>query len=244
MSPVSRGLVCRRITGRLSYRLPLSSLKSDGMGIRELRQVFGLDPTKRKRPQILSILWQCIVLFGGPLLGIIFVDHYHFLMRDRTIYIGGVGSVCLFFLISFVQFRSDPNLRRFPLVFQIAFRLGWGFCSAALFWGFIGIANGLGTPLESRQVAVVAKHHTLQRDPTRRSYDLAVRPWPRLRTVVHLDGTRATYDRLPVPIEATDTSQDVLDSLPDRAEVTLIVGRGRLGLEWLKSIEPIPNALQ
>lgn len=212
------------------------------MGLKELRSVFGLDPTKPRGPQILSIVAQCTVLFGGPALAIIFIGRYPFLTTDQVIYVAGSGSIFLSFLISFVQFRRDPNLRRFPLILRIAFRLGWGLCLAALVWGLIGIANGLGTPVKSRQVPVVAKHHTLERDPARRTYYFAVRPWPGSRTVVVLDGPRNTYDQLFVPVDGIHTPQEVLDDMLDTGQVNLIVGKGRLGLEWLKSIEPISSS--
>jgi len=109
-----------------------------------------------------------------------------------------------------------------------------------LAFGLVGIANGYLTPLETREVPVVAKHRTHQSDPALRTYYLAVRPWLGSRVVVELDGSRATYDRLNVPIDHIDTPQELLNEMPDAAQVRLVVGRGRLGLEWLKGIEPIP----
>jgi hypothetical protein len=45
------------------------------------------------------------------------------------------------------------------------------------------------------------------------------------------------YDQLPVPFTKIDTPQQAVDAMPDAAQLRLIVGEGRLGSEWLKSIE-------
>ena len=154
------------------------------------------------------------------------------------LYCGAICSIFFFFLSSFVVFRHDHSLYRFSLISRTLFRFGWGLSSAAFVWGIIGIANGLGTPLESRCVAVVAKHQTLQRNPANRTYYLAVRPWRESKAVVELECSRTTYDQLPVPINAIDTAQKVLSEMPGTDQVILTVGKGRFGLEWLKSIEP------
>jgi hypothetical protein len=90
----------------------------------------------------------------------------------------------------------------------------------------------------SRDVAVVAKHTTRQSDPANRTYYVAIRAWSPLRTVVELSTRREVYDRLAVPVTAIDTPEAELEAMSDRAFVRLIVGQGRLGLEWLKGIEP------
>lgn len=61
----------------------------------------------------------------------------------------------------------------------------------------------------------------------------------RHRRVIELPGPRAIYDRLSVPVDVIDTPQAVLDNMPDTGLVTLVVGKGRLGLEWLRSIQPL-----
>lgn len=190
----------------------------------------------------MSVLRWMVPMLVGPPLAFVVAAAYPFLIRDRTLYLFAGGSMCFFFLFSFVAFHHDPSLPKFPLLFRIIARFGWALVSTAFVWGFIGIVNGLGTPLESREVPAVAKHPTLQRDPTRRTYYIAVRPWRGSGTVVELPGPRATYDQLPVPVDAIDTPQTVLDNMPDTGQVVLVVGRGRLGLEWLKSIDPISNS--
>jgi hypothetical protein len=64
-----------------------------------------------------------------------------------------------------------------------------------------------------------------------------MRAWPPSRTVVELNTPRYVYDRLSVPITAIDTPQEQLAAMADSSSVRLIVGQGRLGLEWLKGIE-------
>ena len=212
------------------------------MGLRELRSGFGINTSKPKARQATTIVYLLAPILVGPLLILILIDAYPFLITNEALYRGALISVVFFFLLSFVIFRRDPSLLKFPLIMRTLFRFGWGLGSAALFWGFVGIANGLGTPLETRQVPVVAKHPTRQRDPARRTCYIAVRPWPYSRVVVELDGPRATYDRLSVPIDAIDTPQEVLANMPDAGKVNLIIGKGRLGLAWLKRIEPVAES--
>ena len=64
-----------------------------------------------------------------------------------------------------------------------------------------------------------------------------MRAWPPSRTIVELGAPREVYDRLRVPITAIGTPQEELETMEDSGYVRLIIGEGRLGLEWLKQIE-------
>ena len=55
---------------------------------------------------------------------------------------------------------------------------------------------------------------------------------------MELGAPREVYDRIHVPITAISTQQQELEAMRDSGHVRLVVGEGRLGLEWLKSIEP------
>lgn len=226
-------------------KFPIESLhitseeKGERMGRERQRSIFSLDPSKPKTPQVISAFLQSAVIFGGPLLGMFAIERYPFLITDQSLYLGGLASISLFFLATFPLFRRNTLLQKMPLALKIVFRLGWGGCAAFLLLGIIGIANGFGTPLESREVAVVAKHQTLQREPVERTYYLAVRPWPGSRTVVELEAPRTTYDRLAVPIDRVDTPQNVLSEMPDAGQARLVIGKGRLGLDWLNTITPM-----
>jgi hypothetical protein len=201
------------------------------------RSPFALDPTKRRLPQIGSAIWQSLVIFGGPAIGLAAINHYPFLIADRTIYVGGLASIGLWFLASFVIWGSDDFPRGMPQHLKLVFRAGFGLCMTFLVFGLAGIANGYDTPLISRDVAVVAKHPTRQSDPAKRTYYVAMRAWPPARTVVELNAPRKVYDQLTVPRTEIDTPLHELEAMPDRGSVRLIVGQGRLGLEWLKGIE-------
>jgi hypothetical protein len=201
------------------------------------RSPFSLDPTKPRLPQIGSAIWQSLVIFGGPAIGLAAINHYPFLIADRTIYVGGLASIGLWFLASFVIWGSDDFPRGMPQHLKLVFRAGFGLCMTFLVFGLAGIANGYDTPLISRNAAVVSKHPTRQSDPDHRTYYVAVRAWPSSRAVVELHAPREVYDRLRVPITAIDTPQEELAAMRDSGSVRLIVGQGRLGLEWLKGID-------
>jgi hypothetical protein len=201
------------------------------------RSPFALDPTRPRLPQIGSAIGQSLIIFGGPAIGLVAIKHYPFLIADRAIYVGGLAGIAFWFVASFVLFGNKSFPRGMPAFLKLQFRAGFGLCMTFLIVGIVGIANGYGTPLISRDVAVVAKHPTRQSDPDQRTYYVAMRAWPSSRAVVELHAPRKVYDRLRVPITAIDTPEAELEAMPDRAFVRLIVGQGRLGLEWLKGIE-------
>jgi hypothetical protein len=201
------------------------------------RSPFALDPNKPRLPQIASAISQVSIIFGGPAVGLVTIKYYPFLIEDRTLYIGGLASIVFWFLASFAMFGSESFPRGMPQLLKLQFRAGFGLCMTGLLLGLFGIANGYDTPLISRNVAVVAKHTTRERGPANRTYYVAVRAWPSSHAVVELGASRGVYDQLPVPFTEIDTPQEALDAMPDAGQVRLIVGEGRLGLEWLKSIE-------
>lgn len=201
------------------------------------RSPFALDPTKPRLPQIATAIVMALIIFGGPLIGLVAINHYPFLIEDRTIYVGGLASVAFWFLASFALFGRSFFPRGMPEILKPQFRAGFGLCMTGLMLGLFGIANGYNTPLIGRDAAVVAKHTTRHKDPANRTYYVAVRAWPSSREVVELGVPRNLYDRLDVPLTAIGTPQDELDAMPDRAYVRLILGHGRLGLEWFKGME-------
>ena len=203
------------------------------------RSPFALDPTKPRLPQTGSMVGQFLIIFGGPAIGLVTIKYDPFLIEDRAIYIGGLASIVFWFLASFAMFGNESFPRGMPQFLKLQFRAGFGLCMTGLLLGLFGIANGYDTPLISRDVAVVAKHTTRHSDPARRTYYVAMRAWPPSRTVVELGALREVYDRLPVPLVAIGTPQADLDAMPDAGDVRLVLGQGRLGLEWLKSIELI-----
>ncbi|HMF22290.1 MAG TPA: hypothetical protein VKG24_09205 [Pseudolabrys sp.] len=200
------------------------------------RSPFALDPSKPRWPQFVSTIGQCSIIFGGPALGLVTINYYPFLIQGRTIYIGGFTSVIFWFFASFAIFGDKSFPRGMPQWLKLKFRAAYGLCMTGLLLGIVGIANAYNTPLISRDVAVVAKHTTRHSDPARRTYYVALRPWPSSQTVVELCASRDVYDRLKVPLTAIDTPQRELDGMPDSDLVRLTVGKGRLKLEWLKQI--------
>jgi hypothetical protein len=201
------------------------------------RSPFSLDPRKARWPQIVAAIVQSVIIFGGPALALIAISHYPVLIEDRTLYVGGLGSILFWFLASFALFPDKSLPRGMPIMARLLFRAGFGLCFTGLLLGAALFANGYGSALVSRDVPVVAKHPTLHRDPARRIYYIAVRAWPNSRRVVELNAPRAVYDRLSVPITEIDAPQEMLDAMPDAASVRLTLGRGRFGWEWLKRTE-------
>jgi hypothetical protein len=188
-------------------------------------------------PQIASAFAQGTVIFGGPLIAIVGIEHYPVLILDHTLYTFGLSGIAFWFLASFAFFGKASFPRGMPGPLKIAFRAGWGLCMTGLVIGILLIANGYDTPLFDRDATVVAKHRTLQRDPSRRTYYLETRAWAPLPTVVELGARREVYDRLEVAVDALDTPEAVLQAMPDGGHVRLVLGEGRFGWDWLRRIE-------
>src|SRR5205085_8190295 len=165
-------------------------------------------------PILLSLAW----IFGGPLLMLLAIDRYRFL--DGRTFTAAVVlyavSIPLFFAI--VPDRVFPT--RTPLFARVMARAGWALCSCAMVIGALGLVNGLGTRLETRDVLCVAKRVTRQRDEHLRTHYLQELAWP---------GSKRS-EEVPAP-------RRVYDATAPGSKVRLIIGKGRLGLEWLAGVD-------
>ncbi len=84
--------------------------KTDNWWRPEGRNPFGFDPTQPLGPQIFAAVWQLGVIFGGPLLGLVTINKYPFLVDDRNLYVVGLSS------IAFCQCEvCRSSTQRFPL---------------------------------------------------------------------------------------------------------------------------------
>src|ERR1043166_1632980 len=98
------------------------------------RSPFSLDPDKPRGPQIVEAVFQTGVIFGGPLLALVAINHYPFLIRDRTIYLGGLIGIAFGSLTSFFDDDFPPGI---PAWAKLSFRLGWGLAVTALLLGIV-----------------------------------------------------------------------------------------------------------
>lgn len=71
---------------------------------------FSFDPAQPRGPQIFAAVWQSAIIFGGPLLGLVTINSYPFLIEDRTLCIAGLLSIAFWFCANFVV----PQLNDFP----------------------------------------------------------------------------------------------------------------------------------
>jgi hypothetical protein len=165
------------------------------------------------------------------------ISHFPALVTDATIYGLGLGSISVLFLASFVLIPARSLPKGIPLGAALMFRAGWSLCATFLWVGAGLILNGYDTPPISRDVAVVGKRESLERDPTHRQYSLEVRAWPSSRFVTEVDTTRQVFEAASVPVVAVDTSEAMLLTMRDAGTASLTVGRGRLGLDWVQKIE-------
>src|ERR1700674_612663 len=129
-------------------------------GRRKGRNPFSLGRSKPRRRQIISLVGHCTVIFGGPLLGLVMIKYYPFLIQSSSLYIGGLASIVFCFLASFAFFHGNDFPRGTPGLARFLFRAGWGLGMAGLLLGLGGIGNGYDTPLVSRKAAVVLKNPT------------------------------------------------------------------------------------
>jgi hypothetical protein len=201
------------------------------------RSPFSFDPDKPLWPQVLSAVGQATIIFGGPVIGLIGISHFPALVTDAAIYGLGLGSIFILFLASFPLIPARSLPKGIPLGAALMFRAGWSLCMTFLWVGAGLMLNGYDTLPITRDVAVVGKRESLQRDPTHRQYSLEVRAWPPSRFVTEVDTTRQVFEAASVPVVAVDTSEATLQTMTDAGTARLTVGRGRLGLDWVKKIE-------
>jgi len=160
---------------------------------------------------------------GGPALGLVAIDRFRFL-DDRT-FTAAVILYALVLPLFFLIVRDRIFPVGTPLSARIAARVGWALSACFMVIGVVGIANGYNTPLEARLARCVGKRETLQRDEARRTHYLRVRAWPGSARVVEIEAPRNIYE-----------------SISPGSDVRLIVGKGRLGLEWIQRVELPPSS--
>ena len=178
--------------------------------------MWGTTPGERVR-----LILTLALVIGSPTLAVVAIDHFQFL-DDRSL----TAAIILFAVLIplfFLFVRETYFPIGTPLYLRIVTRVGFALCSCALVVGVVGVANGYGTPGVARDVPCVAKRETLQRDEDRRTHYLSVRAWPGSPRVVEIPAPR-----------------DVYELASPGSDVRLIVGRGRLGLEWIKGVEASP----
>src|SRR5262249_48227788 len=108
------------------------------------RSPFALDPTKPRLPQIASMVGQGLIIFGGPAIGLVTINHYPFLIEDRTLYSAGLASIVFWFLASFAIYGKKYFPKGMPLFAQPSFSRGFWFCRGLFSLGCRGNRNGLG----------------------------------------------------------------------------------------------------
>lgn len=175
--------------------------------------MWGTTPGERVR-LFLTLAW----IIGSPALAVEAIEHFEFL-DDRTL----TAAIALFAILIplfFLVVRETYFPIGTPLYLRIVTRVGFAFCSCALVVGIVGFVNGYGTPGLAREVRCVGKRETLERDEDRRIHYLALRAWPGSPRVVEVPAPR-----------------DVYELASPGSDVRLIVGQGRLGLEWIKGFE-------
>jgi hypothetical protein len=158
------------------------------------------------------------LFFAGPLLMIFAINHY------PTLDIRLLWVTAAFYVLAFAALFSLWKTRAFPdwvpAWARVAARAGLALSFTALVLGVFMIANGYATPLETRTAQVVRKEESRERDPSRRQYRLYVLAWPGSTQVTQIDSSAAVYNRV---------------RIGDR--VTLTLGKGRLGLEWVHGVQ-------
>ncbi|HEX5237372.1 MAG TPA: hypothetical protein VFW39_02790 [Sphingomicrobium sp.] len=195
---------------------------------------WGFNPHKALKPQLIASAAQMAFIFGGFLLALYAIPRWPALAEDRVLVIIATACMTFGFAASFVVIPGHTLPPRLPLIMTILYRLGLGLSFTAWVTAIALIANGYGTPIFIRDVPIVAKHHSLG-DPSRWEYMVSARPWPGSQRVVDIEVTGSVYDRLEAPVTAIHASQAELEAMRDVAQVRLVLGRGRLGFDWLKS---------
>jgi hypothetical protein len=170
------------------------------------------------RDAVKTAIW-AVWFFGSILLAMYEIRRYPLL--DDRVYIVLLVALPVFFAASFLV-PQLKQLNRFPMWMNVSGRLG-GFAIPAvvMVWALILIANCW--PHQNEEIKVltcVEKRITRQRQP---SYYIRVRPW-------NYTGREAD---LHVP-------KEMYAKISNGSLVRVVIGKGKLGLEWVRSVELNP----
>lgn len=206
-----------------------------------LRRLFGFDRSRPLGPQRFFAVATFVLVFVGPILGLLTIRYFPFLVTDAEGYTSlAAMAVVGFLLASYLIFIRHPWLAQGFSVFQrVAACGGFGLGFAFLILGVAGPVNAIGARYETRIVDCVGKRMSRERDPSRRQIALELRPWLSSPQVVEVTVPLAIYEREPVPVIDVSMPQEVRNRLPAQTQVRLIVGKGSLGLEWPVRVEPV-----
>jgi hypothetical protein len=189
-----------------------------------------------RRTFLLQSAWTALGVLVCAGSGIVTIKYFPPLVTGDTFVRGAVALLAITFAGMFLLVRKTVFPPSVPVTARILARAGWALGVCFLGLGVFGIANGLGTPIESRLVDCVGKRMSREHNPDRRQYVLELRAWPQSSAVVEVDVPRSLYEYMNVPLVEVDTPPQALAALPARARVRLIVGKGRFGVEWIKGV--------
>lgn len=195
------------------------------------------DPTRPRSIQIAKLLAQVFSFLGGIALALASMLLYPMLLTGQGYAMAYLGPVIIscgasFFIIRETWFPADM-----PLSARLQVRLGVGLCSALWLVGLFGIVNGYATPVAFEDAPIVYKRTSTPSDPKRMSYYVGARVWPSSQDVYEVIVSPALYASLDVPVvmQWRVPSQQVY-AMPEHGRLHLAVGRGRLGVDWLRDL--------
>jgi hypothetical protein len=218
----------------LRLKLDLQMLAAKDNATNKPRQPMRAQSSSR-RTFLLQSAWTALGVLVCAGSGIVTIKYFPPLVTGDTFVRGAVALLAITFAGMFLVRKTvfPPSV---PVTARILARAGWALALSFLVLGVFGIGNGLGTPVQSRLVDCVGKRMSRERDPDRRQYVLELRAWPDSSAVTEVDVPRSLYEYMNVPLVEVDTPPQALAALPARARVRLIVGKGRLGVEWIKGV--------
>jgi hypothetical protein len=193
-------------------------------------------PSASRRAFFLQCAWTALGVLVCAGSGIVTIKYFPPLITGDTFFRGAVALPAITFASMFLLVRKSVFPPSVPVTGRILARAGWALALCFLALGVVGIANGLGTPVQSRLVDCVGKRMSWEHNPDRRQYVLELRAWPDSSAVTEVDVPRSLYEQMDVPLVEVDTPPQALAALPARARVRLMVGNGRLGVEWIKGV--------
>jgi len=179
---------------------------------RELLDIHSPEETKRKILE--AIVWLACIFV--PLLLFLRLGPMYPLLDDR-LYLGLLYALPFFFLATY-SIPLFRGLRRFPLLINLAGRLGLCIPAIALLFSLLLMLNcALDRSIQVRTVICLEKRVTHGSGP---SYYIRVRPWSGNDRTIEVDVPESLYQEIPVG-----------------ANFQLTTGRGELGIEWIRHLD-------
>ncbi|HXQ24888.1 MAG TPA: hypothetical protein VN822_00630 [Candidatus Acidoferrales bacterium] len=201
------------VTSMFAYPMPSAEERK-----RRFRLLFDIQRPEETGHKVFQAVAWLVFFVGSPLLFLYVGPKW--VLLDGNLYLWLLYVLPVFFLASFLV-PKFKELERYPFVMNILGRLGFCVPTVALLAVSVLAFNGaMDQSAQTRLSPCLGKRGTYGSHPI---YYIRVRPWADSQRDVEVEVPRAVYD-----------------AASEGTPIRLTIGKGRLGLEWIRRVDAVP----